>query len=58
MEQEQRNIRYRIGFNASVKGIVQPDATVEATGYTLEEYLELHDEFMKAVRERYPVQKE
>ena len=52
---EERSLRRRVNVSTSVKGVKTWEATVDGTGYTEDEILEMSDSIVEKLEKRYPV---
>ena len=52
---EEKSLRYRVNVSQTTKGQETFDCTVEGTGYTEAEILQLSDSLVTQLRGRYPV---
>ena len=51
----QKSIRYRVNISRGMKGGTSFEATVDMTGYSIEEVLEKSDELVERLERRYPI---
>ena len=56
--EEHKSLRYRVNVSTSVKGVKTWDCTVDGQNYGMDEVLDLSDQLVLKLEQRYPIKVE